>query len=401
MSALKTVIIAVLSALAGIALQFGFNGVAQRQAVAALDGPGGGLMAAALTPGGAVAPGGTFVTQVYKQVSPMVVHITNRVEQQQFNIFSGPFTSVSEAVGSGVIVDPAGYILTNSHVIETADRQKLTVVLSDQTQYDAKVVGNDPSTDLALLKIEAGGKQLPAATFGDSNSVEIGEWVVAIGNPRGFDWTVTAGVISAKNRSGPAWIRNNVVGPTITGLLQTDAAINPGNSGGPLLNARGEVIGINERIFSQSGGNEGIGLAIPSNTAKAVFNEIKQYGRVQRSWLGVNVQLEVDPQNANYYNFPVKHGLLIGNIVKESPAANSGIVPGRSDRTGYAFDIVSAVDGKAVKSAQDLVTLVRNRKPGEVVKLHLYRVRNGRTSEADVSVTLSAVPAQADTSGFI
>jgi serine protease Do len=391
----------VLSALAGIALQFGFSGVAHRnQAQAALNAPGADLTAAALASPGAAAPGGNFVTQVYKTVSPSVVHITNRIEQQQMDFFRGPVTSVAEAVGSGVIVDPAGYILTNSHVIENAGRQTLTVVLSDQTTYPATLAGNDPSTDLALLKIEA-GKPLPVATLGDSNNVDIGEWVVAIGNPRGFDWTVTAGVISAKNRSGPAWERNGVSGPTITGLLQTDAAINPGNSGGPLLNARGEVIGINERIFSSSGGSEGIGLAIPSNTARSVVDEIKKYGHVQRSWLGLNVRLEVDPQSANYFNFPVKHGLLIGNIIADSPAARAGIVQGRSDRSGYAFDIVGSVDGKAVNSAQDLVTLVRNRKPGQSVKLHLYRVRNGKTSEADVNITLSAVPAQADTSGYI
>jgi serine protease Do len=328
------------------------------------------------------------------------VHITNRVEQQQFDFFRGPVTTVGEAVGSGVIVDSAGYILTNSHVVENMGKQSLTVVLSDQTQYPATLAGNDPSTDLALLKIEA-GKPLPVATLGDSNNVDIGEWVVAIGNPRGFDWTVTAGVISAKNRSGPAWERNGVSGPTITGLLQTDAAINPGNSGGPLLNATGEVIGINERIFSSSGGSEGIGLAIPSNTARAVVDEIKKYGKVQRSWLGVNVRLEVDQQSASYFNFPVKHGLLIQNIVADSPAARAGIVQGRSDRSGYAFDIISAADGKPLNTAQDLVTLVRNRKPGQSVKLHLFRVRNGKTSEADVNITLSAVPAQADTSGYI
>jgi len=130
-------------------------------------------------------------------------------------------------------------------------------------------------------------------------------------------------------------------------------------------------------------------------------DEIKKYGHVQRSWLGVNVRLELDNQSAAYYNFPVKHGLLIGNIIDDSPAARAGIVQGRSDHSGYAFDIVASADGKAVNSAQDLVTLVRNRKPGQSVKLHLFRVRNGRTSEADVNITLSAVPVQADTSGYI
>jgi len=408
MNALKTVMVAVLSALAGVALQFGFSGIAQRsQAQAALDTPGAGsLTAAALTSApGAAGPGGNFVTQVYKKVSPSVVHITNQMQQQQFDLFRGPVTTTAEAVGSGVIVDAGGYILTNSHVIESAGQQQLTVVLSDQTSYPATVVGNDPSTDLALLKIAA-PRSLPVASLGDSNNVEIGEWVVAIGNPRGFDWTVTAGVISAKNRSGPSWQKqdnfgNVTSGPTISGLLQTDAAINPGNSGGPLLNARGEVIGINERIFSSSGGSEGIGLAIPSNTAKSVVQEIKQYGHVQRSWLGVNVRMEISPESQAYYNFPVRQGLLIGDIVADSPAAKAGIVQGHSDRTGYQFDIISKVDGKELKTQQDLLDIVRNRKPGQAAKLHLYRVRNGRTSEADVTLTLSAVPAQFDTSGYI
>jgi len=260
MSALKTVVVAVLSALAGVALQFGFSGIAHRhEAQAALDSPSAGITEAALASPSAAAPGGNFVTQVYKKVSPSVVHITNRIEQQQYDFFGRPATSVAEAVGSGVIVDPSGYILTNSHVIENMGKQTLTVVLSDQSQYPATLAGNDPSTDLALLKISA-SHALPVATLGNSDTVDIGEWVVAIGNPRGFDWTVTAGVISAKNRSGPAWEKqdnfgNVTSGPTITGLLQTDAAINPGNSGGPLLNARGEVIGINERIFSSSGGS--------------------------------------------------------------------------------------------------------------------------------------------------
>jgi serine protease Do len=407
MSAIRIAFTALLSCLAGIVLGFGVTGVAQRQAQAALDTPGDApLMGALATAPSGVGPGSNFVTQVYKAVSPAVVHITNRNVQQRFDIFRGPMQAVSEAVGSGVIVEPTGYILTNYHVVEDVGEQQLTVVLSDQTRYEATMVGNDPSTDLALLKIEPDGS-LPTAKLGDSNSIEIGEWVVAIGNPRGFDWTVTAGVVSAMNRAQPAWQKTNnfgqvtSVGPTITGLIQTDAAINQGNSGGPLLNARGEVIGINERIVSFSGGNEGIGLAIPSNTARSVIAELKKFGRVQRSWLGVEVLHEISPESAKHFNFPVQRGLMIGDVLPTSPAQQAGITQGYSDHRTYQFDIVSRVDGKVIKSKQDLLDIVRNRKPGQAVKLHIYKVRNGKVSEADVNVTLSAVPQKAEMSGYI
>jgi serine protease Do len=348
------------------------------------------------------------VTEVYKAVSPAVVHITNQTEAVVgYDFFRGPQRGLTEAIGSGVIVDPSGYILTNAHVVENPTQ--LTVVLSDQSSFTAKLVGMDYSTDLALLKIEA-GKQLPHAGFGNSDAVEIGEWVVAIGNPRGYDWTVTAGVVSAKNRAQPSWEQRDqrtgevtASGATISGLIQTDAAINQGNSGGPLLNAKGEIIGINERIATSGydTGSIGIGLAIPSNTAKSVFAELKQYGRVQRAWLGFTVAHEITRESANHYNMPVAHGLVVAEVLPSGPAERGGIVPGRTDGRQFQFDIISAVDGKPIKSRQDMVDIVRNRKPGQSVKLHIFKIRNGKSSEADVTVALSAVPTSGEMSGYI
>ncbi|MDQ3024136.1 MAG: trypsin-like peptidase domain-containing protein [bacterium] len=409
MSAYRIIIVSVLSCLAGILATFGVSGVVQRQANASFDSPGSAspALAAIVPSSGGVGPGGNFVTEVYKAVSPAVVHITNHTETViGYDFFRGPVKGLGEAVGSGVIIDPSGYILTNSHVVQNPTQ--LTVVLSDQSSYPAKLVGNDTSTDLALLKIES-PKPLPTAQFGDSNAVEIGEWVVAIGNPRGYDWTVTAGVVSAKNRAQPSWEqrdgRGQVVasGATIAGLIQTDAAINAGNSGGPLLNARGEIIGINERIAvtQSSDGSIGIGLAIPSNTAKSIFTELKQYGRVQRSWLGVTVIHEITKESAKRYNFPVSYGLVVESVLPSGPAERGGIIPGTTDGQRYQFDIIASADGQSIRSRQDMIDIVRNSKPGQAMKLHLFKIRNGKSSEADVTVTLSAVPTSGEMQGYI
>lgn len=338
-----------------------------------------------------VGVGGSFVTDVYKHVSPAVVHITNSTEYVDF--FWGP--QHAEATGSGVIVDDRGYILTNNHVIENA--QSLTVVLNDGQQFQAKVIGADPGTDLALVKVDAKGK-LPFAKLGDSSKVEVGEWVVAIGNPRGLDWTVTVGVISAMNRQ----IVSKSSGQTMRGLLQTDAAINPGNSGGPLLNASGDVIGINDAIVSQSGGSEGIGLAIPINTAKDVLDDLIKHGRVIRPWLGIQVQMEVNPGMARRYNLPIDYGIIPGNVIKNSPAASAGIIPTVRDNNGkIQFDIITALDGEKLDDAQELLDLVRNHKPGDKVTAEVYYISNGKFQVQKVAVTLQALPESAPAMGII
>jgi serine protease Do len=392
MSGFKVLSITVLGCLAGLLVGFGVSDISARQAFAQFDSVEGGTTVAAATTGSSVVgPGGNFVSQVYKAQSPTVVHVTSR--EIGFTFFGEQVAQ--ESTGSGVIVDPAGYILTNAHVV--ANARQLVVVLSDLSQYQARLVGMDFSTDLALLKIDAEGP-LTVAKFGDSNNVEEGEWVVAIGNPRGFDWTVTAGVVSAKNRSQPAFRG----GPTIQGLIQTDAAINPGNSGGPLLNARGEVIGINERIITSGAGSEGIGLAIPSNTAKAVFADLKKFGKVQRSWLGVAVATEVTPALVRKGNLPVDHGVILSQVLNPSPASKAGLLPYSSDgRNSFQYDIVSSADGKSVTSQQQLLDMVRNRKPGETVKLKVYRVVNGRYSEVAVNIQLTEVPQQLEGQGYI
>jgi S1-C subfamily serine protease len=399
MSTMRTFTIALLCVLAGLCAGFAGTSVMHRtqalayaapvvsMAVSSTGGAGDGVSLQA----GSVGVGGSFVTEVYKKVSPAVVHITNHMEYLDF--FWVP--QEAEATGSGVIVDERGYILTNNHMIENA--QTLTVILNDGQQYPGKVVGADPGTDLALVKIEAKGK-LPTAKLGDSSKTEVGEWVVAIGNPLGLDWTVTVGVISALNRQTVS--RSS--GQTIRGLIQTDAAINPGNSGGPLLNAQGEVIGINDAIVSSSGGSEGIGLAIPVNTAKEVLDDLEKHGRVIRPWLGITVMLEVTPQYARFYNFPVDYGVIPRDVYKQSPAATAGVIePLSTSRGRYQFDIITAVDGEKIDDARELLDIVRNHQPGDRVQVEVYRVDSGQYTVQKIAVTLSALPESAPSMGII
>ncbi|MBN2082818.1 trypsin-like peptidase domain-containing protein [bacterium] len=340
--------------------------------------------------------GGSFVTDVYKKVSPAVVHITNRATYEGFDFFLRPQQIETESTGSGVIVESSGYILTNHHV--AANANEILVVLNDGREFTAKVIGSDPGTDLALLKIDA-DSPLPTATLGDSASIEVGEWVVAIGNPRGLDWTVTCGVISALNRESISQ-----TGQTMTGLIQTDASINPGNSGGPLLNARGEIIGINEMIISGSGGSEGIGLAVPINTAKEVLEDLIQHGRVIRAWLGVSVKAEVSPQSALRYNLPVDYGVVVGNVFESSPALHGNLKPYVSDRRRngqFRYDIITQVAGERVDSQRKLLDLIRAQAPGDSVDIELYRITNGQYEVLNTTVVVEALPADAPLIGVI
>jgi S1-C subfamily serine protease len=336
-----------------------------------------------------VGVGGTFVTDVYKRVSPAVVHVTNH--SVQHDIFYRTYTS--EATGSGVIVDTKGYILTNFHVIE--DASDLQVVLNDGRSFPAKILGKDPGTDLALLKIDAGGP-LPAASLGDSSYLNVGEWVVAIGNPSGLDWTVTVGVVSALGRE-----LQSKTGQTMRGLIQTDAAINPGNSGGPLLNAQGEVIGINDAIISNTGQNVGIGLAIPVNTAKEILGDLKQFGKVKRPWLGViPFRMQPDDRTAKYYGLPVNYGLLLGQVIDASPAAVAGMV-GVENTNGNSYDILTMADGQRLDKPSKLLDIVRNKKPGSQVKITLYRVTGDKYEVLETSIILRELPEGAPLAGFI
>jgi serine protease Do len=265
-------------------------------------------------------------------------------------------------VGSGFIIDRDGTILTNFHVVDNA--QRISVTLSDGKSYDARVIGRDQKTDIAVIKIDA-GRELPAVAFGDSDGLEVGEWVMAIGNPFGLDHTVTSGIVSAKGRRIGAGPYDN--------FIQTDASINPGNSGGPLLNLRGEVVGINTAIFSQTGGNIGIGFAIPANLIKDLLPQLKDKGRVVRGFIGTTVQ-RVTPEIADSLKLKEAQGALVAEVMKGSPAERAGL------RTG---DVIVEFDRKQVRESSDLPTQVARVAPGTTVQLKI--LREGR----EVSIPLT------------
>ena len=256
------------------------------------------------------------------------------------------------SLGSGVIISKDGYIVTNNHVVEHADT--INVRLTDFEEYDAKIIGRDPKSDLALLKITP-KNSLPVATFGDSDKARVGDWVMAIGNPFGFDQTVTEGIVSGKGRS----LGN---GP-YESFIQTDASINPGNSGGPLFNLKGEVIGINTAIYSQSGGNIGIGFAIPASIAKNVISQLKEHGSVVRGWLGVMIQ-PVTPELATQFKMARPIGALVGEVSPGSPAAKAGVKPG---------DIILEFNGKEITQMSVLPNLVAVTPVGSRAEITLSR----------------------------
>jgi serine protease Do len=255
-------------------------------------------------------------------------------------------------LGSGFIIDSNGTILTNYHVVN--DAQKISVTVSDGKTYDAKVVGKDQKSDIAVIKINA-GRELPAVTLGDSDRLEVGEWVMAIGNPFGLDHTVTSGIVSAKGRQIGAGPYDN--------FIQTDASINPGNSGGPLLNLRGEVVGINTAIFSQSGGNIGIGFAIPSNSVKDLLPQLRDKGKVVRGYVGATVQ-KISPEIAESLGLKQTGGALVADVVRGGPAEKAGLKVG---------DVIVEFDKKIIKDSADLPAAVARVAPGTSVQLKIAR----------------------------
>jgi serine protease Do len=271
------------------------------------------------------------------------------------------------SLGSGVIVDPKGYIVTNAHVVEKADRIRVNLAGDDPGKtYDAKVIGTDRETDLAVIKIEA-GKSLPAAKLGNSDAMNVGDWVLAIGSPFGLEQTVTAGIISSKGRN----IDNT---HQFQSFLQTDAAINPGNSGGPLVNMNSEVVGINTAIFTQSMGSQGVGFAMPSSTVLNVYNQLIGPGnRVTRGSIGVVFNAVPNPAIQRVYG--VNGGVTIASISPNGPAEAAGLKVG---------DTITAVDGKKIKSGDELVSDISARKPG--TKAAISYVRNGKEDKATVTI---------------
>ena len=253
--------------------------------------------------------------------------------------------------GSGFIVSPDGIVMTNAHVVK--DAKEVVVKLTDRREFVAKVLGADPKTDVAVLKIEA--KNLPVATIGKSSDLKVGEWVLAIGSPFGFENTVTAGVVSAKGRSLPD--------DSAVPFIQTDAAVNPGNSGGPLFNTRGEVIGINSQIYSRSGGYQGVSFAIPMDLAGKIKDQIVAHGKVEHARLGVSVQ-EVNQALAESFKLDKPEGALVSSVEKSGPAGKAGLEPG---------DVIRKVDGQTIVSSGDLPAAISLARPGEKVKLDVWR----------------------------
>jgi serine protease Do len=287
---------------------------------------------------------------------------TVNIEVQMGNLGSG--------IGSGFIFDPAGYIATNNHVVQ--DATDLKVSLQDGTVYDGTVVGTDPDTDLAVVKIDATG--LPAAIIGTSSDLVQGELAVAVGSPEGFQGSVTSGIISALNRN--IYIPNSA---PLLDVIQTDAAINPGNSGGPLCNSMGEVIGINTAIYSQSGGYDGLGFAIPIDTAKPIIEQLIATGSVTHPWLGITGST-LDPDTAASYNLPIDSGAIVNSVVTGAPADKAGLERG---------DIIVAMDGTAIESMDELVLEIRKHAIGDKVTITYYR--NEEKKEA--TATLEEKPA--------
>ena len=362
-------IAAIASLLLGLAISGSFDWLAPSRAVNMGEGPSPDVRMANQLP--------DFVA-LSKKLRPVVVNISSTQvsesrgqqapqefgspfgEEDPFNdfwrrFFGGPMPRGPQrqrSLGSGFIIDGDGSILTNNHVVENA--QKIVVKLADEQEYEAKVIGRDPKTDIAVIKIEAKTKLTPA-NFGDSDGLEVGEWVMAIGNPFGLDSTVTSGIVSAKGRhigQGP-----------YDNFIQTDASINPGNSGGPLINLRGEVIGINTAIFSRTGGNIGIGFAIPVNLVKELLPQLRGKGKVTRGYLGVLIQ-KVTPEIAESLGMEKSQGALVANVSKDGPADKSGVKVG---------DVIVEFDGKEIRDSAELPIIVARTSVDKKVRMKVLR----------------------------
>ena len=335
---------------------------------------------------GKVNPVGTnLIVEIAKKQNPAVVFVTSKTKFQpakgntppnrnpfgQFGPYGRPGHPQPPAPGggsgTGFIIDKEGYILTNHHVVDNADVIKIT--LDNEKEFEAELIGSDSKTDIALLKIvkqTGDNTEFPYLALGNSSDVEVGEWVVAIGNPFGLDHTVTTGVVSAK-------ARNIGAGP-YDEYIQTDASINPGNSGGPLLNMSGDVIGINTAIFSRTGGNVGIGFTIPINMASDILEELKKDGRVTRGWLGVMIQ-KITPELAETFKLSDSNGALVNDVVPNGPAAMGGLKRG---------DVIVKFNGKEIVSVENLPKHVASVEPGKSVQVEV--VRDGSKKSLDVTI---------------
>ena len=340
--------------------------------------------------------GSNIFVEIAKRQNPAVVNISTKTKrrsrppraprnprspggQDPFQDFYDKFFGDRDrkprsGMGSGFFIDKEGYILTNNHVIDGAD--EIIVLIRDgnngEKEYDAKLVGADSKTDIALIKLvlkDGSKKSFPTLSLGNSDNLEVGEWVVAIGNPFGLSHTVTVGVVSAKER--------NIGSGPYDEFIQTDASINPGNSGGPLMNIKGEVIGINTAIISgNTGGNVGIGFAIPINVAKGILKDLKEKGTVTRGWLGVMIQ-KITPDLAESFNLDRTEGALVGDVIPNSPAERAGIKRG---------DVIVRFDRHEVKTMESLPKIVGSTTPGKAVKVEV--IREGKKKVLDVTIAI-------------
>jgi len=331
---------------------------------------------------GRLTPSESFAPSA-KKVIPTVVNIFTQqkvrdsahpaLEDPVFRYFFGdrldPKPRQASNLGSGVIVSSNGYILTNHHVVEAAD--EIQVALADGRTLPARVVGADPETDLAVLKIEA--SDLPAITFAQAESLNVGDWVLAVGNPFGVGQTVTAGIVSALGRT-------HLGINTFENFIQTDAAINPGNSGGALVDAAGNLVGVNSAIYSRTGGSQGIGFAIPVSIARQVMEQIIKTGSVTRGWVGIEVQ-DLTPELADSFGLKSAEGALIAGVLKEGPAELGGVRPG---------DILLSVNSKTVVNSSSLLNLIADLSPGATAQLKVSR----KQRQLDLKIQVERRPVQ-------
>jgi S1-C subfamily serine protease len=336
-----------------------------------------------------------LVNEIYRRDGQGVAFISSELKPEEpsgFNPF-GESEGGGLATGSGFLIDTEGHIVTNNHVVEGAEKVEVKLGASDKT-YTAEVVGTDPATDVALLKVDAPADSLHPLSLGDSSKVEVGEPVVAIGNPFGLDRTVTAGIVSAIQRQIQA-----PNGFSISHVIQTDAAINPGNSGGPLIDSEGRVIGINSQIQTggAGNGNVGIGFAVPINTAREVVNQIEEHGEVKHAYLGITGS-SITPDLARALKLPVSSGVLVSEVVKGGPADEAGLRGGDTSATiegaNYRLggDVITEIDGKKIEGIEDVINAVNAAAPGDKMELTVDRGDKSQT----ITVTLGVRPASTE-----
>jgi S1-C subfamily serine protease len=340
---------------------------------------------------------GLTVQEIYERDGPGVVFIQAEVRSQSVSPFGLPQDEGGTATGSGFVLDKDGYILTNAHVVEGA--KKAGVRFTEESDLvEAEVVGSDLSTDLAVLKIDPDeAPELNPLALGDSGKIRVGDPVIAIGNPFGYSRTVTTGIVSALQRQIDA--PNNF---TIDNVIQTDASINPGNSGGPLIDARGQVVGINSQIATGgSNGSVGIGFAVPVNTAKQIVPQLKDDGKVERAYLGVTT-MTVDSQLAEDLNLPVEDGALIQDVVDDGPADKGGLRAGRTEigeglRVGG--DIIVRVDGQDIARSSDVAEAILDREPGDEIEIEYFRGDERRSARVKLGERPQSLDAGVDPGG--